>query len=252
MTHFPRTIVLLAAYAVATTIAQAQEQELAPLPVALSAERLRAITALSPFAEPVPPGMRPEDAKDSIRRFTRQGRWPICVEYEDGSQYWGEISEIGLGTFKLLNRKTNQEEALSYAGIRSIGIVNAYGTVSKYSSRKASVRGRLPRPEPQLSPEHVGYKLVVQKLGVHSHRFVHVDLPKGKVRTGVITQIEDRGFVLKDGIIFDQWISYGDLQAAPRPVAAVGTRIGQGFKWTGLVLVTIPLLPFAFLFWDGC
>lgn len=113
-------------------------------------------------------------------------------------------------------------------------------------------RRRLARPEPQLSLEQVGYKLAVQKLGVDKHRFVHVDLPKGKARTGVIMQIEAQGFILKDGIIFDQWISYADLQAAPRPVAAVGTKIGQGLKWTGLVLVTIPLLPFAFLWWDGC
>jgi hypothetical protein len=250
MTHFPRTIVLLVAYALATTSAQAQE--LAPLPITPSAERLRAITSLSPFAEPVPPGMPPEQAKESIRVFTRQGRWPILVEYEDGSKYWGEITEIGWNTFKLLNRKTDQEETLSYAGIRGIELVDAYGAVSKYWLPKPSERRRLPRPEPQLSPEHVGYKLAVQKLGVDTHRFVHVDLPKGKVRTGVITQIEDRGFVLKDGIIFDQWISFADLQATPRPVAAVGTRIGQGLKWTGLVLVTIPVLPFAFLFWDGC
>jgi hypothetical protein len=81
---------------------------------------------------------------------------------------------------------------------------------------------------------------------------VHCDLPNGKVRTGVITDIRDDGFVLKHGILFDRWVPYSDLRAAPRPVAAVGTRIGQGFKWTGLVLVTIPLLPFAFLFWDGC
>jgi len=113
-------------------------------------------------------------------------------------------------------------------------------------------RRRLPRPEPQLSPEEASYKLAVQKLGVDNHRFVHCDLPNGEVRTGVITRIDDRGFVLKDGIIFDQRISYSDLQAAPRPVAAVGTRIGQGLKWAGLVIVTIPLLPFAFLFWDGC
>jgi len=113
-------------------------------------------------------------------------------------------------------------------------------------------RRRLPRPELYVNREEASYKLAVQKLGVDNHRFVHCDLPSGKVRTGVITDIRDDGFVLKDGILFDRWIPYSDLRASPRPVAAVGTRIGQGFKWTGLVLVTIPLLPFAFLFWDGC
>jgi hypothetical protein len=96
------------------------------------------------------------------------------------------------------------------------------------------------------------YKLAIEKLGADPHRFVHCDLSNGKVRTGVITEIHDYGFVLKDGILFDRWIPYKDLTAAPRPVTAVGTRIGQGFKWAGLVLVTVPLLPFAFLFWDGC
>lgn len=113
-------------------------------------------------------------------------------------------------------------------------------------------RRRLPRPPQLLTPEELAYKQAVQKLGVNAHRFVHCDLPNGKVRTGVITQIHDNGFVLKDGIFFDQWISYSDLKAAPRPVAAVGTRIGQGFKWAGVVLIVIPLAPFAFLFWDGC
>jgi len=113
-------------------------------------------------------------------------------------------------------------------------------------------RRRLPRRQLHRSPEEDGYMLAVQKLGVDNHRFVHCDLANGKVRTGVITDIHEYGFVLKDGILFDRWIPYSDLKAAPRPVAAVGTRIGQGIKWTGLVLVTIPLLPFAFLFWDGC
>ena len=232
--------------------AQSPSNELEPLPITPSAERVRTIASLSPFAEPIPPGMPPENAKDSIRVFTRQGRWPIRVEYEDGLQYWGEVSEIGWDTFKSSNRKPNQEVTLSYAGMRSIGVVKAYGAPSEHVVPKLSERRRLPGPEPQLSPEEVVYKLAVQKLGTDKHRFVHVDLAKGRVRTGVITQIEERGFVLKDGIIFDQWISYADLQAAPRPVAAVGTKIGQGLKWTGLVVVTIPLLPFAFLFWDGC
>lgn len=237
-----------------SVVAQAQSpgDELAPVPIAPSAEQLRAIASLSPFVQPIPSGMRLEDAIHCIRVFAGQGRWPIRVEYEDGSQYWGEVTEIGANTFTLFSRKTNQEQALSYAGMRGVEIVEAYGAVGKYSLPKQSARRRLPRPPVVLTPEEAGYKLAVQNLGVDEHRFVHCDLPNGKVRTGVITNIRDDGFVLKDGIFVTHWISYTDLKAAPRPVAAVGTKIGQGFKWAGLVAVTIPLLPFAFLFWDGC
>lgn len=250
MTHFARTIFLLATYALVTTIAQAQEQELAPLPITPSAERVGAISSISPFAEPIPPGIPPENAKDSVRTFTRQGCWPIRVEYEDGSQCWGEVSEIGWDAFKLLNRKTDQETTLSYAGMRSIGVVKAYGAPSEYVVPKLSARRRLPRPV-VLSPQESGYKLAVQDLGVNEHRFVHCDLPKGKVRTGVITEIREDGFELKDGIFATHWISYMDLKAAPRPVPAVGTRISHGFKWTGMVTLTVVLLPFLPLFYSG-
>jgi hypothetical protein len=82
-----------------------------------------------------------------------------------------------------------------------------------------------------LTPDEVSYREAVQRLGLNTHQFVHCDLASGKVCTGVITEIRDDGFVLKDGIIIGQWIPYTDLEAAPRPVAAVGTRIGHGFKW---------------------
>ncbi len=116
-------------------------------------------------------------------------------------------------------------------------------------------RRRLPRPVFPLTPEEISYRDAVQKLGVDKHRFVHCELPNGKVRTGVITGIHDNGFTLKDGIMISQWIPYADLKAAPRPVPAVGTRIGQGFKWVGVglgVAALIPFLPFMFLVWDGC
>jgi hypothetical protein len=116
-------------------------------------------------------------------------------------------------------------------------------------------RRRLPRPVLLLTPEEISYREAVQKLGVAKHRYVHCDLPGGKVRTGVITEVRDDGFVLKDGIIISQWIPYSDLKTAPHPVAAVGTRIGQGFKWAGVglgVAILLPLFPFVFLVWDGC
>jgi hypothetical protein len=106
-----------------------------------------------------------------------------------------------------------------------------------------------------LTPEEISYRDVVQKLGIHRNRFVHCELPNGKVRTGVITEIRDDGFMLKDGIFIAQWIPYTDLKAAPRPVAAVGTRIGQGFKWAGVglgVAILIPLFPLFFIAGDGC
>ena len=118
-----------------------------------------------------------------------------------------------------------------------------------------SVRRRLPRPVFSLTAEEISYRGAVQKLGVDKHQFVHCELLSGKVRTGVITEIRDEGFTLKDGILIAQWIPFTDLKAAPRPVLAVGTRIDQGFKWAGLglgVVALIPLFPFAFLVWDGC
>jgi hypothetical protein len=90
---------------------------------------------------------------------------------------------------------------------------------------------------------------------MHRNRFVHCELPNGKVRTGVITEIRDDGFMLKDGIFIAQWIPYTDLKAAPRFVPAVGTRIGQGFKWVGVglgVALLIPLFPLFFIVGDGC
>lgn len=123
--------------------------------------------------------------------------------------------------------------------------------VSVSETPQLDPRLHLPRPERQLSPEQVGYKLAVQKLGVDKHRFVHCDLPNGKVRTGVITEILDEGFTLKDGIINSQWIPYTDLRAAPRPVAAVGTRIGQGLKWTALGIGMVAMLPLFPLLWVG-
>jgi len=116
-------------------------------------------------------------------------------------------------------------------------------------------RRRLPKPVFPLTPEEISYREAIRKLGVNKNHFVHCELPNGKVRTGVITEIRDEGFTLKDGIITSQRIPYTDLKAAPRPVAAVGTRIGQGFKWAGVglgVVVLLPLFPLAFLAWDGC
>jgi hypothetical protein len=129
------------------------------------------------------------------------------------------------------------------------------GPVTTTEPPRPRARRRLPRPVLALTPEEISYREAVRKLGVNKNHFVHCELPNGKVRTGVIMEIRDDGFTLKDGIIISQWIPYTDLKAAPRPVAAVGTRIGQGFKWAGVglgVVALLPLFPFAFLVWDGC
>ena len=60
----------------------------------------------------------------------------------------------------------------------------------------------------------------VKKLGVNKHRFVHCELANGKVRA----EIRGNGFMLKDGMLISPWIRFTDLQAAPRPVPAAGTR----------------------------
>ena len=96
------------------------------------------------------------------------------------------------------------------------------------------------------------YKVAVEKFGVNKHRFLRCELKSGKSHTGVVQEIRKDRFLLKDGIFAERWISYTQLKSSPRAVQAVGQRVGQGFEWVGLALVTIPLLPFAFLFWDGC
>jgi hypothetical protein len=123
------------------------------------------------------------------------------------------------------------------------------GPAAMAEPQQQRARRRLPKPSLLLSPEELSYREAVRELGVDTHRFVHCDLPNGKVRTGVITSIRDDGFMLKDGIVFSQWIRYTDLKAAPPSVPAVGTRIGQGFKWAGLVAGGIVVAPLALVFY---
>lgn len=44
-------------------------------------------------------------------------------------------------------------------------------------------------------------------------------------------------------------ISYGELNAAPRPVAAVGTHLKNGLEWTGFVGVCVVLSPLVLVFY---
>jgi hypothetical protein len=134
-------------------------------------------------------------------------------------------------------------------------LMTPFNSVAVPEPSKPRARQQLPIPVLLLTPEEISYREAVRILGVNKYHYVHCELPGGKVRTGLITEIGDDGFTLKDGIIISQRIPYADLQAAPRRVPAVGTRIGKGFKWVGVglgVAALIPLFPFAFLVWDGC
>jgi hypothetical protein len=138
--------------------------------------------------------------------------------------------------------------ALSAEQLQSLSQLSPVATPEPPRPR---ARRRLPKPPLLLSPEELSYRETVRTLGVNTRRFVHCDLPNGKVRTGVITSIRDEGFMLKDGILISQWIRYTDLKAAPRPVAAVGTRIGQGFKWAGVVVGCVAASPLFLLYFAG-
>jgi hypothetical protein len=228
--------------------------DLASVPAQPPVELFRVVGPLPPVVSPEQcPGtlIKAAAMKESIVRFRVQGLWPIHIECKDGTQYWGEITEIGDNSFEILNRETNEKTNLNYGGVQGVEIVKTYGVVGKYSLGRANLRqpasGQL-----QLNTEEASYKLALENLGVDDHRFVRCDLANGKVRTGIITEIREDGFTLRDGIFATRWIPYSQLRSSPRPVNAVGTRIGQGFKWVGLALVTIPLLPFTPLFWDGC
>ncbi len=121
-------VLLIAVYALAAIVAEAQE--LASLPIDVSADRFRTVASLSPYSKQLatsPSHTLSHTAhamKDSVAAFRRQGIWPVRVETEDGTQYWGEITTVDANTFELQNRKTDEKAILDYATIRSVGIVN--------------------------------------------------------------------------------------------------------------------------------
>jgi hypothetical protein len=125
--HNKMTVLLVAFYALASTALKAQE--IAPLPTALTADRLQRIASLSPYAQHAAPGpshtlsQTAGSMKDSVATFRRQGIWPVRVATRGGTEYWGEITTVGANTFELLNLKTNEKATLDYATIRSIAIV---------------------------------------------------------------------------------------------------------------------------------
>jgi len=66
-------------------------------------------------------------------------------------------------------------------------LASQLGSVVAEPSRRP-VRQQLPKSVLSLTPEEISYREAVGKLGVDKHRFVHCELPNGKVRTGVITE----------------------------------------------------------------
>lgn len=114
--------------------------------------------------------------------------------------------------------------------------------------RAYAQRGRQ-RVAPPLTAQQIQYRDSVRALGTDNHHFVRVELANGQIRTGAIISIEDASFRLRDGIFASRSISYAELKSPPVHVAAVGTHIANGFKWTGTVtgitglcILAIPLL----------
>ncbi len=95
-----------------------------------------------------------------------------------------------------------------------------------------------------LDPSAQEYRFTVQAIGKDRHQFIHCRLKNGKVLTGVIRDVSDRGFSLHSNALGGTYVFYNSLAETPRRVPAVGTRIKQGAQWTALglgIAVAIPL-----------
>jgi hypothetical protein len=105
---------------------------------------------------------------------------------------------------------------------------------------------------PVLTPEQIQFRESVRALGKDNHHFVHVELKSGKVQTGAILSFDDSGFQLRNGILHSNRIAYSQLKSAPIHVPAVGTHVGNGFKWaalgTGIAIGCAIALPAAPIF----
>ncbi len=100
-----------------------------------------------------------------------------------------------------------------------------------------------------LTPKDVAFREAVRTLGIDKHRFVHCELKDHVVVTGAIASIGDEGFFVQSGILGKgRRIHYSELNAAPRPVPAVGTHLKVGLEWTGFVGACVVLLPLVIVF----
>lgn len=99
-----------------------------------------------------------------------------------------------------------------------------------------------------LTPADVALRESVRSLGTDQHRFVRCELKDHSVITGPITSIGNERFFVRKGIMGSgQAISYRELSAEPRPVAAVGEHLKNGLEWTGVAGLAVVLAPIFFV-----
>ena len=95
-----------------------------------------------------------------------------------------------------------------------------------------------------LTPGDVALRESVRSLGTDKHRFVRCELNDHSVITGPITSIGDERFFVRTGIMGNgRSISYRELSAEPRPVAAVGEHLKNGLEWTGVAGLAVVVSP---------
>lgn len=152
---------------------------------------------------------------------------------------WGS-SACPAGAQSLPGEEAPLPAAVSDQQIQSLDALRAAQASQPEQSR---ARRRLPAGVVPMTEEELAFRAAVRSLGVSKHQFVHCELNDGKVRTGTIMRIDDDNFTLQDGIVVSHVIRYAQLKSAPRPVNAMGTRIGNGFKWTGMVAGLIAAIP---------
>jgi hypothetical protein len=104
------------------------------------------------------------------------------------------------------------------------------------------------RKERQTQGAHLdstpeSYRATIEQFSQRKHTFVHCELKNGKVLTGLVRGVSDRGFELATDALAGTYVTYAELAKAPRQVPAVGTRIKHGAEWTGLVLLAAAALP---------
>ncbi len=115
----------------------------------------------------------------------------------------------------------------------------------------------VPQPEPPSAPskasgdaldaDSLAYREKIEQFGKRRHTFVHCELKNGKVLTGLVRDVAERGFEIKTGVLSGTFVRYSDLAKPPRQVPALGSRIRHGAEWTGLGVVFVALLPLAIL-----
>jgi len=96
-----------------------------------------------------------------------------------------------------------------------------------------------------LTPRDVALRESVRALGTDKHHFVRCELKDRTVVTGAIAFIDNEDFFVRTGILetSGSTISYRDLSAPPRRVAAVGEHVRNGLEWTGMAGLYVAAIP---------